>query len=60
MNIKVKWRITDGRAFVAITLPGGFTVSIPQYTAWQLCNELQRILKTPPPYQQGNPDNEQQ
>ena len=54
MNVSVKWRHVDGRPFVAISLPGGFTVAIPQYFAWQLKNELERVLATAPP---PRPDN---
>lgn len=44
----------DGRPFVSIALPGGFTVAIPQFFAWQLKNELERVLATAPP---RGPDN---
>lgn len=49
MNVGAKWRLVDGRPFVAITLPGGFRVAIPQHYAWQLKNELERVLATRPP-----------
>lgn len=54
MNVSVKWRRVDGRPFVAISLPGGFTVAIPQYFAWQLKNELERVLATVPPLRPDN------
>lgn len=54
MNVGAKWRRVDGRPFVAITLPGGFRVAIPQFYAWQLKNELERVLATPPPRRGDN------
>lgn len=49
MNVDAKWQRVDGRAFIRIQLPGGFIVTIPQYTAWQLKNALERVLATQPP-----------
>jgi hypothetical protein len=55
MTPTAKWTRVDGRPFVQITLPGGFRVRIPQYTAWQLKNALERVLATAPP---RPPDND--
>lgn len=56
-NVTARWRRVDGRPFVAITLPGGFRVSIPQYYAWQLKNALERVLATAPPRPGDNEGN---
>ncbi len=54
MDVSAKWTRVDGRPFVAFTLPGGFRVAVPQYTAWQLKNALERVLATPPPRGEDN------
>lgn len=56
MNVSAKWTIVDGQPFVVMTLPGGFRVALPQFFAWQLKNELERVLATAPP---RRPDNDQ-
>lgn len=54
MNVTAEWVIVAGRPFVAVHLPGGHTVKVPQYTAWHLKNAIERVLATPPPHRADN------
>ena len=56
MVASVRWITIDGQQRVLISIPGGTMFHVDEYTAWNLGEQLMRLMSSNPP---PMPDNEQ-